>query len=119
VNVRKYIGFWIILSGLIILLPGKLYSQQLPQYSQYMMSKFLINPAVAGSEGYTAFNLTAREQWIGLANSPRTYAISGQTRVLKNSFISRGSSIRKKRNAASRGVVKLDWGDIFLLTRRD
>lgn len=77
------------------------------------MSKFLINPAVAGSEGYTAFNLTAREQWIGLANSPRTYAISGQTRVLKNSFISRGSSIRKKRNAASRsGKVGLG-GHIF------
>lgn len=79
-----------------------LYAQQLPQYSQYMMNKFLINPAVAGAEGYTAFNLTAREQWIGLANSPRTYAFSGQTRILKNSFISRGANIKKKRTAASR-----------------
>ncbi len=77
-------------------------AQQLPQYSQYMMNKFLINPAVAGSEGYTSFNLTAREQWIGLANSPRTYAFSAQTRILKNSFVSRGASIKKKRSAASR-----------------
>lgn len=88
-------------------------AQQLPQYSQYMMNKFLINPAVAGSEGYTAFNLTAREQWIGLANSPRTYAFSAQTRILKNSFIARGASIRKKRKAASRsGKVGLG-GYIF------
>jgi type IX secretion system PorP/SprF family membrane protein len=88
-------------------------AQQLPQYSQYMMNKFLINPAVAGSEGYTAFNLTAREQWIGMQNSPRTYAFSAQTRVLKNSFISRGASVRKKRAAASRsGKVGLG-GYIF------
>jgi type IX secretion system PorP/SprF family membrane protein len=90
------------LAGLIMFTVTNLIAQQLPQYSQYMMNKFLINPAVAGSEGYTAFNLTAREQWIGLANSPRTYAISAQTRVLKNSFISRGSSIKRKRSAASR-----------------
>jgi type IX secretion system PorP/SprF family membrane protein len=91
----------------------KLHAQQLPQYSQYMMNKFLINPAVAGSEGYTAFNITAREQWIGLEHSPRTYAFSGQTRILKNSFIARGASIRKKRAAASRsGKVGLG-GYIF------
>jgi type IX secretion system PorP/SprF family membrane protein len=81
----------------------RLSAQQLPQYSQYMMNKFLINPAVAGSEGYTAFNLTAREQWIGFEDSPRTYALSAQTRVLKNSFISKGASVRKKRTGASRG----------------
>ncbi|MBA7561019.1 hypothetical protein ES708_02653 [subsurface metagenome] len=110
-NFRKYIKLWFIF-GLII---GTLSldAQQLPQYSQYMMNKFLINPAVAGSEGYTAFNLTAREQWIGLENSPRTYAFSVQTRVLKNSFISRGASVRKKRAAASRsGKVGLG-GYIF------
>ena len=102
-KVRKIIKYLFVL-----ILPGwtgmhALYSQQLPQYSQYMMNKFLINPAVAGSEGYTAFNLTAREQWIGLENSPRTFALSAQTRVLKNSFISKGAAVRKKRAAASRG----------------
>jgi len=112
VNLRKYIGFWAILT-VCLLGNQSLDAQQLPQYSQYMMNKFLINPAVAGSEGYTSFNLTAREQWIGLANSPRTYAFSGQTRILKNSFISRGASIKKKRSAASRsGKVGLG-GYIF------
>ena len=37
------------------------FSQQVPLYSQYMLNGFLLNPAVAGSEGYTAVNLTARE----------------------------------------------------------
>lgn len=77
-------------------------SQQLPLYSQYMMNKFLLNPAVAGSEGYTAFNLTAREQWIGFKDSPKTHALCAQTRVLKNSFVAKGTAIRRKRKNTSR-----------------
>jgi type IX secretion system PorP/SprF family membrane protein len=77
-------------------------AQQLPIYSQYMMNAFLINPAVAGHEGYTAINITAREQWVGLKDAPGTYAFSVQTRLLKNSFISRSSSIRKRERVMSR-----------------
>lgn len=87
--------FLFVFGFFLIAFEGK--SQQLPIYSQYMMNGFLINPAVAGAEGYTAFNLTAREQWLGIQNSPKTHAISVQSRILKNSFISRGASIRKKR----------------------
>ncbi len=78
------------------------YAQQVPLYSQYTMNGFLLNPAVAGSEGYTAINLTAREQWLGLKNTPKTHAISGQTRLLKNSYISKKSSIRKNSPMGSR-----------------
>ncbi len=60
--------------------------QQLPLYSQYLYNKFLINPAVAGSDGYTSFNLTAREQWVGYSGAPRTFSFSGQTRVLKRGY---------------------------------
>jgi type IX secretion system PorP/SprF family membrane protein len=102
-KIRKFVRYIILLIILGWTGMRGLYSQQLPQYSQYMMNKFLINPAVAGSEGYTAFNLTAREQWIGLENSPKTYALSAQTRILKNSFISKGAAVRKKKAAASRG----------------
>lgn len=79
------------------------FSQQVPLYSQYMLNGFLLNPAVAGSEGYTAVNLTAREQWIGLKEAPSTYALSFQTRILKKSYISRGSSIKRRRRQGSRG----------------
>ena len=61
---NSYKGIILAIAGFFLSQSG--YSQQLPVYSQYMMNKFLINPAVAGSEGYTSFNLTAREQWIGL-----------------------------------------------------
>ncbi len=72
-------------------------SQQLPLYSQYMMNKFLLNPAIAGSDGYTTINLTAREQWVGFNNNaPKTHAISAQTRVLKTSHISKSTSVQRK-----------------------
>jgi len=70
--------------------------QQEPVYSQYWMNKFLINPAYAGSEGFTSFNLTARQQWMGFEDAPSTQAISGQMRILKTSFISKSRSIKKR-----------------------
>jgi type IX secretion system PorP/SprF family membrane protein len=78
------------------------YSQQVPLYSQYMLNGFLLNPGAAGSEGYTAVNLIAREQWIGLPDGPGTYALSFQTRILKKSYISRGASVRKRMRRGSR-----------------
>jgi type IX secretion system PorP/SprF family membrane protein len=65
-------------------------------YSQYIMNGFLINPSFAGRDGYTTVNLTVREQWVGMAGSPSTYAASFQTRILKNSYISKSTSVRKK-----------------------
>lgn len=66
--------------------------QQLPLYSQYLYNKFLLNPAVAGSDGYTSFNLTAREQWIGYSGAPRTFSVSGQGRILKKGYQLKSSS---------------------------
>ena len=74
-----YIFFFVILGQIS-------FAQQLPLYSQYLYNKFLINPAHAGSDGFTSFNITAREQWIGYTGAPRTYSISFQTRILKRSY---------------------------------
>ncbi|HUW93233.1 MAG TPA: type IX secretion system membrane protein PorP/SprF [Bacteroidales bacterium] len=71
-------------------------AQQLPVYSQYIFNKFLINPAVAGSDGYTSVNLTAREQWVGYSGAPQTYSLSFQLRLLKQGYIIRGSLFKKK-----------------------
>lgn len=79
------------------------FSQQAPLYSQYMLNGFLLNPAVAGSEGYTAINLTAREQWVGFMDGPGTYALSFQTRIMKKSHISRSTSVRRRKNLNSAG----------------
>jgi type IX secretion system PorP/SprF family membrane protein len=79
--------------------------QQLPLYSQYLYNKFLINPAVAGSDGYTSFNLTAREQWIGYSGAPRTFSFSGQARVLKRSFQIRSKGSRNVYRPKTDGKV--------------
>ena len=68
-----------------LLLAGELKAQQLPLYSQYLMNGFMINPAMAGYDGYTAFNLTYRQQWLGFQGAPRTYSASFQTRLFRKS----------------------------------
>ena len=87
-NITKYL----ILTMLSVLSVPAI-AQQLPVYSQYMMNKFLINPAVAGSEGYTAFNLTTRKQWIGVKEAPLTFAASAQTRILKKNYIKKRDKV--------------------------
>jgi type IX secretion system PorP/SprF family membrane protein len=62
------------------------FAQQMPLYSQYLYNKFMINPAVAGSDGYTSINLAVREQWLGLSRAPQTYSLSIQTRFLKRPY---------------------------------
>ena len=75
---------------------GAVAAQQVPMYSQYIMNGFLINPSFAGRDGYTTVNLTVREQWVGMEGAPSTYAASFQTRILRNSYISKSTSVRKK-----------------------
>jgi type IX secretion system PorP/SprF family membrane protein len=60
------------------------------------MNGFLVNPSLAGRDGYTTVNLTVREQWVGMNGAPSTYAASFQTSILKNSYISRTHSPRKR-----------------------
>ena len=75
---------------------GTVIAQQVPVYSQYIMNGFLINPSLAGLDGYTTIGLTVREQWVGLVGAPSTYAASFQTRILKDSYISKATSVKKK-----------------------
>ena len=96
----RILKLFLLIAGIVLTVPCL--SQQLPLYSQYVMNKFLINPAVAGSEGYTSFNLTAREQWIGFKDSPKTHALSVQTRILKNSFIAKSASVKYNKTPGSR-----------------
>ena len=80
-------------------------AQQLPLYSQYLYNKFLINPAVAGSDGYSSFNITAREQWIGYSGAPRTFSFSGQGRVLKRGYQLRSSARRNSYRPKTDGKI--------------
>ena len=86
----------ILTSIVFSLIVGTASSQQVPMYSQYIMNGFLVNPSFAGRDGYTTVNLTVREQWVGMAGAPSTYAASFQTRLLRNSYISKSTAVRKK-----------------------
>jgi type IX secretion system PorP/SprF family membrane protein len=94
---------------LIVGLSGKLMAQQLPLYSQYVLNAFMVNPAVAGHDGYTSFNTTARQQWLGFSEAPRTYSASWQTRVMRRSYkiIKRPIKSENRLKASTKGRVGL------------
>lgn len=75
---------FIILMCTILVLP--LVAQQLPQYTQYMFNKLVINPGYAGAGNGICVSGTIRQQWVGFKGKnddgssfnlgPETYLIS-------------------------------------------
>ena len=68
---------------LILLFAGPVYlvfGQQAPQFTQFMQTGTIFNPALTGVNGYTEGKLGYRKQWAGLPNSPTTLfaSASGQ-----------------------------------------
>jgi len=57
------------------------YSQQKPQYTQYLFNSFLINPAVAGIERYADVKVGARRQWEEVEGAPQTVYLSAHTPI--------------------------------------
>jgi type IX secretion system PorP/SprF family membrane protein len=95
---KRFLSF-----AVLCLFPAVIMGQQVPMYSQYVMNGFLVNPSFAGRDGYTSINLTVREQWVGMSGAPGTFAASFQTRILRNSYISKSTSVRKKLVKPTRG----------------
>jgi type IX secretion system PorP/SprF family membrane protein len=62
----------IILGMNFVLLGTVTFSQQLPQYSQYLRNQFMINPGAAGVYNFTDVTLSGRMQWAGFKNAPMT-----------------------------------------------
>lgn len=48
------------------------FSQQLPQYSQYLRNQVMINPGAVGAYDFVDITLGGRYQWVGFDNSPKT-----------------------------------------------
>ena len=70
--------FLIIPLGLL-LFSLEMYSQQDPQYTQYMYNTMSVNPAYAGSRGHTTINALGRTQWVGFDGAPDTQTLSYDT----------------------------------------
>jgi type IX secretion system PorP/SprF family membrane protein len=97
----------------LVFLTGRMNAQQSPIYSQYMLNKFLLNPAIAGSTGYTFINMAAREQYTAFKNAPRTFSLTAQSRMLDDSYIRRRLILKKNENRASTDTRVGLGGHIF------
>lgn len=60
---------------------GSSYAQQSWQWSQYMSNAYLVNPATAGERKMLDVNMSFRQQWLGSQYAPRTFYLSGTSRV--------------------------------------
>ncbi|MFH1320624.1 MAG: type IX secretion system membrane protein PorP/SprF [Bacteroidota bacterium] len=52
------------------------HAQQLPQYSQYLINDYIMNPAIGGSKDHFEAKSNHRYQWMGIVDAPRTYILS-------------------------------------------
>jgi len=89
-NVNKYLVLALLLLGV-----SSLKAQQLPIYSQYLLNGFMVNPAMAGYDGYTTINATSRQQWMGFKEAPQTYSASWQARLFRKGFKVVNNPIRR------------------------
>lgn len=63
---------YILLFLILMNLGGKLFAQQDPMYTMYMLDKVLINPAYTGSSNWAVGTLKYRKQFVGFTGSPET-----------------------------------------------
>lgn len=68
----------------VLLLSGQVLAQQKPQYTQYTLNNYLLNPAISGIEDYADVKLGTRHQWSGLEGAPVTYYATIHTPINKD-----------------------------------
>jgi type IX secretion system PorP/SprF family membrane protein len=68
------------------------FSQQKPQFTQYMFNLLAINPAYAGADDVLSLTFIDRHQWLGVENAPTTQTFSGHT-LLRKKHIGIGLAI--------------------------
>ncbi|MFV0249374.1 MAG: type IX secretion system membrane protein PorP/SprF [Tenacibaculum sp.] len=76
---NKTIPQSLIILLVLLLISRVAYSQQDPQYTQYMLNTMSVNPAYSGSKGYGVFNILGRAQWVGIDGAPNTQTLSYDT----------------------------------------
>lgn len=55
------------------------YTQTAGQYTMWFQNHYLVNPAAAGNQDYTAASLGYRKQWAGVKNAPQTIYATGHS----------------------------------------
>ncbi len=83
-------------------------AQQRPQYTQYMINPFLLNPAVSGTEDYADIRAGYRKQWAGFNGSPQTMYLSAHTNIGKHLVTNNRSRNKKNGFHGVGGIVTRD-----------
>lgn len=68
-------------------------AQQRPQYTQYILNNFILNPAISGIENYIDVKAGYRSQWQGLEGAPVTSYISIHAPLGKNFLYGTSTSV--------------------------
>lgn len=89
---RKLIKTLVVTQLLLLLTTDKLFSQQDPQFTNYMYNTTVINPAYAGTRDALSILALYRTQWVGLDGAPITAAASVHS-PMTNSNLGWGLSI--------------------------
>jgi type IX secretion system PorP/SprF family membrane protein len=71
-----------------------IFAQQTPVYSQYFINGFVINPALAGSDGTLKYEVWARDYLIGVRESPKTFTASVNARLLRQKAIVKNRKVK-------------------------
>jgi type IX secretion system PorP/SprF family membrane protein len=69
---RRYLTILLIITAVM----GRLFGQQEPHYTLYMLNPYIINPAEAGIADYYQIRTNHRFQWAGMKDAPITNSIS-------------------------------------------
>ena len=79
----------------ILLIGGHfLFAQQRPQYTQYVLNNYIINPALSGIENYTDVKLSNRDQWVGLNGAPQTMYLTIHAPIGKKDYKTSATSFQ-------------------------
>ncbi len=94
-----------------------LYAQQKPQYSQYILNPFLLNPAFAGIDNFVDIKMSHRHQWVGIDGAPVTsyFTITspvGKHREMNDTYFNGLNMPKSKSENSSPGLreVSTDGG---------
>jgi len=77
-----------------VLVTGISFSQQVPQYSQYLRNQFMVNPGAAGVYDFVDITMSGRMQWIGFGDEPRTAYLSVTSPLTKKVKTTYNPSLR-------------------------
>src|SRR5437868_6730885 len=84
-----------LLCGVIILfIAARAQGQQQPQYTQYVINNYIINPALTGIENYTDIKISHRHQWVGIQDAPVTTYLTISAPLGKKDYRTTATSYR-------------------------